>query len=55
MAKVKAWARENIAAVVTDKNVLLTAGERPPEGATFRSLDENFSDGILTVEFEAVQ
>ena len=55
MAKVKAWARENIAAVVTDKNVLLTAGERPPEGATFRSLDENFSDGVLTVEFEAVQ
>ena len=55
MAKVKAWARENIAAVVMDKNVVLTSGQRPPEGATFRSLDENFSDGILTVEFEAIE
>ena len=55
MAKVKAWARENIAAVVTDKNVLLTAGQRPPDGATYRSLDENFSDGVLTVEFEALE
>ncbi len=51
----KSFVRENIGAIVCDKNVALTSGQRPPDGATYRSLDENFSDGVLTVEFEAVQ
>ena len=48
----KEFVRANISAIVCDKNVVLTAGERPPDGATYRSLDENFADGVLTVEFE---
>ena len=51
----KEFVRNNISAIVCDKNVLLTAGERPPDGAKYRSLDENFADGVLTVEFEAVE
>jgi hypothetical protein len=51
----KEFVRNNISAIVCDKNVVLTAGERPPDGATYRSLDENFADGVLTVEFEAVE
>lgn len=51
----KEFVRQNISAIVCDKNVMLTAGERPPDGAKYRSLDENFSGGVLTVEFEAVE
>ena len=51
----KEFVRNNISAIVCDKNVVLTAGERPPDGAKYRSLDENFADGVLTVEFEAVE
>ena len=51
----KRWARENIAAIVSEKNAAIDVGKAPPAGAQFRSLDENFSDGVLTVEFEAVQ
>ena len=51
----KRWARENIAAIVADKNVALEAGKAPPPGATYRSLGEKFENGVLTVEFEAVQ
>ena len=51
----KSWAQENISAIVSDKNIALEVGKAPPPGATYRSLDESFEDGILTVEFEAVQ
>lgn len=51
----KRWARENISAIVAEKNVSLEAGAAPPPGATYRSLDESFSGGILSVEFEAVE
>lgn len=51
----KRWAQENISAIVSDKNVALEVGKAPPPGATYRSLDESFEDGILTVEFEAIQ
>ena len=49
----KEFVRANISAIVCDKNVVLTAGERPPDGATYKYLYENFADGVLTVEFEA--
>lgn len=55
LAKSKQFVRENISAIVCDKNVVLTAGERPPDGAQYKSLDENFADGVLTVEFESVE
>lgn len=51
----KRWARENISAIVADKNVLVGAGTAPPPGATYRSLGETFENGLLTVEFQAVQ
>lgn len=51
----KEFVRDNISAIVCDKNVVLTAGERPPDGGQYRSLDENFADGVLAVEFEAVE
>jgi hypothetical protein len=51
----KEFVRNNISAIVCDKNVVITAGARPPDGAKYRSLDENFADGVLTVEFEAVE
>lgn len=53
--EVKAWIRANVSAVVADKNVVVEAGKAPSPRAKYRSLDENFSDGILTVEFESVQ
>jgi hypothetical protein len=50
------WARQNIASIVRDKNIAISAdsGTPPPSGAIFRSLGESLEDGILTVEFEAV-
>lgn len=52
----KRWARENIEAIVKEKNVVLEAGaEQPPSGAMYRSLGESLEDGVLTVEFEAVE
>lgn len=51
----KRWARENIAAIVGDKNAVLKAGMAPPEGALYRSLGETLENGVLTVEFEAVE
>ena len=51
----KRWARENIEAIVKDKNMALEAGGTPPEGAIYRSLSETLEDGVLTVEFEAVE
>lgn len=49
----KRWARENISSIVADKNVLIRAGEAPPPGATYRTLDEEYRNGVLTVEFSA--
>ncbi len=54
-SETKRWARENIAAIILDKNIVIEAGKAPPKGAKFQSLGENFTDGVLTVEFEAVE
>ena len=54
-SEAKQWARDNISAIVSEKNIVIEAGSAPPEGAKFRSLGENFTDGILTVEFEAIE
>ena len=51
----KRWARENIEAIVKEKNVALEAGEAPPAGAVYRSLGESLENGVLSVEFEAVE
>ena len=51
----KRWARDNIEAIAREKNVSLEAGGAPPEGAVYRSLGETLEDGVLTVEFEAVE
>ena len=53
--EVEKWAHENIGEIVKSKNIALEAGKAPPPGATYRSLDESFKNGILTVEFEAIQ
>lgn len=49
----KRWARENIEAIAREKNVLLRAGSPVPDGAAYRSLREEFRDGVLAVDFEA--
>lgn len=49
------WAREHVAAIVADKNVARAVGAAPPPGARFRLRDEALEDGVLTVEFEAVE
>lgn len=51
----KRWGRENIAAIVAEKNVAIESGGAPPPGSTYRSLSESFENGILAIEFEAVQ
>ncbi len=51
----KRWAHENIAEIVQYKNVALATDKAPPPGAKYRSLSESFENGVLTVEFEAVQ
>jgi hypothetical protein len=51
----KQWARADIEAIVKAKNVVLEAGGTPPEGALYRSPGESLEDGVLTVEFEAVE
>lgn len=53
--RLKAWAAKNIGAIVEDKNVVLEVGKAPPPGAKYRSLDEKFEGGVLTVEFEAME
>lgn len=49
----RAWARENIERIVSEKNVLLEPGKSLPPGAQYRSLDEVLENGILTIHFEA--
>lgn len=51
----KRWVRENIATIIGEKNIPVEAGKALPSGATYRSLDEKFESGVLTVEFEAMQ
>ena len=50
----RTYVRANISAIVSEKNVILEAGQAPPAGARYRSLGESYEDGILTVEFEAL-
>ncbi|MBP5787839.1 MAG: hypothetical protein J6Y19_08505 [Kiritimatiellae bacterium] len=52
-AEAKQWAHDNIEAIIEDKNIVVVAGIRPPPGAKYRSLDEEFRNGVLTVEFVA--
>lgn len=52
---VRRWVRDNIAALVAEKNILLEAGVAPPSNVTFRSLGESLENGILTVEFATDQ
>ena len=54
-SEAKQWARDNISAIVSEKNIVIEAGSAPPVGAKFRSLGENFTNGVLTVEFEVVE
>ena len=49
----KRWVRENISAIVAEKNVSLVVGKASPVGAKYRSLGETLDNGILTVEFQA--
>ena len=55
LRKAKEWARDNISAIVADKNIVLEAGQPPPPGAKYRSLGETFENGVLMVEFEALE
>lgn len=54
-AEAERWAHENIGEIVKYKNVVLEPGQAPPPGARYRSLGESFENGVLTVEFEALQ
>lgn len=51
----KRWARENIAAIVREKNVALETDKTPPPNVLFQSLSESLENGVLTVEFEAME
>ena len=46
------WARENIAAIVSDKASALSAGGTPAPEVQFRCLWERFENGILAMGFE---
>lgn len=47
------YIRDNISAVVSEKNVLQEAWKAPPSGATYRSLGEHYENGVLTIEYTA--
>ena len=47
----RVYIQRNIETLVRDKNILLTTGERPPEGQ-YRSLGEKWNGDILEIEFE---
>lgn len=53
----KAFARRTIGEIVRDKNISLAVDSRPPEGARYEVVDENFHPDtrLLVVEFEAVE
>lgn len=46
------WARENIDAIVRDKNAVLTVGQTLEYGVQFRCIWERFENGILSIGFE---
>lgn len=52
--QIRKWTRENIAAIVADKNIVLAPGERP-SGARYRIVSESFENGVFSVEFEALE
>ncbi len=54
-ALLRRWTKENIAEIVKDKNVTIPAGAAAPTDARFLLLSESLENGILTVEFEAIQ
>ena len=47
----RGWARRNIETLVRDKNILLTTGEKPPEGH-YLSRGEQWHGDVLEIEFE---
>ena len=47
--------RETILAIVSDKNVVVQAFEKPPPGSLFKVTDGNLSEGVLDVSFQAIQ
>lgn len=49
------WARQNIASIVADKGVALEVGGTAVSGTAFRIVSERFENGILAIEFEAVE
>lgn len=51
----KAWAAENIGAIVENKIVVLEVGKAPPPGARYRLGEDRFEDGILSVDFEVLR
>lgn len=51
--EIRKRARENIIALVSEKNILIKASLPPPSDATYRTLGESFENGLLIIEFEA--
>lgn len=49
--EVRQWVRDNIALLVSDKNILAAADGLLP-GAAFRCVSECFENGVFSVEFE---
>lgn len=49
------FVRRNIGSLLSGENVVLEAGKEPPPGAKFRLENQLFQDGVLTVEFEALE
>lgn len=52
---VRGWARENVESIARDRAVVLEVGGMPSEGGSYRSLSEQFENGVLRLEFEVVQ
>ena len=49
------FVRRNIGSLLSGENVVLEAGKEPPPGAKYRLENQLLQNGILTVEFEAVE
>ena len=50
----RGWARDCISRIVHDKNVSIEVDSAIPENASFKTLDEQVSEGFLTIDFEAL-
>lgn len=48
------WIVKNIGKICSDQNITLIAGEKPPQNGRYRILNESLTNGLLTIEFEAV-